>query len=126
MFSEMTGMPSCWISTTALDRAGQQEGAGSVEVGHRADCRRKVLLADERNGVDGDLLAAEVVAVGLTDGAEDRLGDLGSTADDDEPLAEYFVEGLRQPAAAEGREPVEDDGDLIFGHTFDFKLDFHH
>src|ERR1035437_6447538 len=57
---------------TAHDRAGQQEGASPVEVGHGADCRSKVLLADERNGVDGDLLATEVVAVGLADGAEDR------------------------------------------------------
>src|SRR5664280_1454711 len=111
---------------TAHDRAGHQEGASPVKVGHRADCRRKVLLADERNGVDGDLLAAEVVAVGLANGAEACLGDLRPAADDDEPLAEYLVEGLRHPAAAEGREPVEDAGDLLFGQAFDFQLDFHH
>jgi hypothetical protein len=92
----------------AHDRTGEQEGASPVEVGDGPDGRGQVLLADERDRVDADLLAAEVVAVRFADRAEDGLGDLGPAADDDEPLAEDLVEGLGQAAAAKRRQPVED------------------
>ena len=58
------------------------------------------VLADERDRVDGDPLAAQVVAVGLAHGAERDLGDLGAAADDDDPLAEDPVEGSASGVAA--------------------------
>ena len=72
----------------AHDRAGEDEQPGPRQVGDGADRGRDVRLADERDRVDADPLAAEVVAVGLADGAERDLGDLRAAADDDDPLAE--------------------------------------
>ena len=79
----------------AHDRAGEDEQAGPRQVRDGADRRRDVRLADERDGVDRDALAAQVVAVGLAHGAERDLRDLGAAADDDDPLAEDRPEGLR-------------------------------
>jgi hypothetical protein len=96
-----------------------QESAGSIQVGDGADGCGKVLLADQRDRVHADLLAAQVVAVRFADGAEDRLGDLGPAADDDEALAEDLVQGLGETAAPQVRHGVEDAGDLFFGQALD-------
>ena len=80
----------------AHDRAGQDEQPGARQVGDGPDRGRDVLLADERDRVDADPLAAEVVAVGLADRAERDLGDLRAAADDDDPLAEDPVERAGQ------------------------------
>src|ERR1035437_5646883 len=85
----------------AHDRAGQQKGAGPIEVCDRSHRGGQVLFPDARDGVDAGLLVPEVVAIGFAHGAEDSLGDLGPAADDDEPLAEDLVEGFRQATAEE-------------------------
>ena len=77
------------------DRAGQHEQPRARQVGHRPDGGRDVRLADERDRVDADPLAAQVVAVGLADRAERHLGDLGAATDHDHPLAEDLVERAR-------------------------------
>ena len=87
MFSEMIGMPTARISSAARadvaahDRAGEDEQPGPRQVGDGPDGGRDLGLADERDRVDADPLAAEVVAVGLADRAERDLGDLGPAAD---------------------------------------------
>src|SRR5215210_7261564 len=53
---------------TAHDRAGEDEEVGTRQVGDGADGSRDRLLTDERNRVDADPLAAEVVSVGLAHG----------------------------------------------------------
>ena len=94
MFRAMIGMPSRAqllgrdADVAAHDRAGQDEQPGTRQVGDGPDRGRDVRLADERDRVDGDPLAAQVVAVRLADRAERDLGDLGAAADDDDPLAE--------------------------------------
>ena len=65
------------------------------------------VLADERDRVDADPLAAQVVPVGLADRAERDLGDLRSAADDDHPLAEHPVEAPREALAAQPGEVAD-------------------
>ena len=52
------------------------------------------LLADQRDGVDADPLAAQVVAVRLAHRAEAYLRDLRAAADHDHALAEDLAERL--------------------------------
>ncbi len=85
----------------AHDRAGEDEEARPGQVGDGPHGAGDVRLADERDRVDRDALAAEVVAVGLAHGAEGDLGDLGAAADDDDPLAEDPVEGAGGVALAD-------------------------
>ena len=65
-------------STTTRARGQPRDGA---------DGRGQRLLADERNRVHRDALAADVVAIGLADGADGDLPDLCASADDDHALA---------------------------------------
>ena len=78
------------------DRAGQDQQPRPRQVGDGPDGRRDRLLADERDRVDADPLAAQVVPVRLADRAERHLGDLRAATDDDDPLAEHAVERARQ------------------------------
>ena len=102
MLSEMIGMPTRpdlvggRADVAAHDRAGEDQQPGPRQVGDGADRGRDLGLADERDRVDADPLAAEVVAVGLAHRSERDLGDLGAAADDDDPLAEDPLEGARQ------------------------------
>ena len=114
MLSAMIGMPCARSSSAARadvaahDRAGQDEQPGPRQVGDGPDRRRDVVLADERDRVDADPLAAEVVPIGLAHRAERDLGDLRPAADHDHALAEHPVEAAgRGPgcAAPAGREP---------------------
>ena len=91
----------------AHDRAGQHEQPGARQVRDGPDRRGDVLLADERDRVDADPLAAQVVAVRLADRAERDLGDLGAAADDDDPLAEDPVEGAGQVDGPDVGERLE-------------------
>jgi len=100
----MTGMPTALQllhrsgDVAAHDRTGQQQGAGPIQVCDRSYAAAR-FSSRRADGVDADLLAAEVVAIGLANGAEDGLSYLRPAADDDEPLAEDLFEGLvrRQP-----------------------------
>ena len=71
------------------------------QVRDRPDGVGDVVLADERDRVDRDPLAAEVVAVGLRDRAQRDLGDLRAAADDDHPLAEHLGQRPGQPDRAD-------------------------
>ena len=77
----------------AHDRPGEHEDVGARQVGDGSDGGGDVLLAHERDGVHGDALAPEVVAVGLGDRTQAHLGDLRPAADDDHPLAEDLAQG---------------------------------
>ena len=72
----------------AHDRARKDEHPGAWQVRDGPHRGGDLLLADERDRVDGDPLAAEVVAVRLADRPQRDLGDLGAAADHDHPLAE--------------------------------------
>ena len=64
------------------------------KVGYGADGVGNFLLAHERDRVDADPLAAQVVAVRLADGAHRDLCDLRAAADDDHTLAEDLAKWL--------------------------------
>ena len=107
----------------AHDRAGEDEQPGARQVGDGADRGRDVLLADERDRVDADPLAAQVVAVGLADRPERDLGDLGAAADHDDPLAEDAVEGPRQVDGPHVVEAVEGLDQRRLGDALDLEFD---
>ncbi len=67
--------------------AGQHDDARPRQARDGADCRGQRFLADERNRVDRDALAADVVAIGFADGPDRDLPDLCASADDDHALA---------------------------------------
>ena len=129
MFSAMTGMPTSRSSSAAVadvaahDRAGQDEQPCPRQVRHGADRGRDVLLADERDRVHADPLAAQVVAIGLADGAERDLGDLRAAADDDDPLAEDPVEGARQVPVRTFGSRLERRDEGVLGQPLDLELD---
>ena len=91
--AQLAGGPG---DVAAHDRAGEDEQPGARQVRDGPHGGGDVLLADERDRVDADPLAAEVVAVCLAHRAEGDLGDLGAAADDDDPLAEDAVERAGQ------------------------------
>ena len=75
MFSEITSSPlradlfDRRGDLAAHDRAGQHQQLDARQPRGGADRRGQLLLADQRNRVDRDALAADVVAVGLGDRA---------------------------------------------------------
>src|SRR4029450_10468330 len=77
----------------AHQRAGQDQGHRPGQPGHRPHGVGQVGLAHDRDGVDADLLAPDVVPVGLADRPDGDLPDLGAGADHDDPLAPDLVHG---------------------------------
>ena len=102
MFSEMTRSPFAphlldrTGDVAAHDRPGEDEQPHARQPHDGSDGAGEFLLADERNRVDRDPLAADVVAVGLGDGAERHLADLRAAAHDDDALAVDLGERRRQ------------------------------
>ena len=100
MLRLITSSPCARTSRTAasisppMSDAGEHEGPGPRQAGHRPHRLRERLLAHEGDRVHRDVLAADVVAVGLGDGADRHLADLGPAAHDDDPLAVDALEGL--------------------------------
>ena len=92
------------LDLAAHQRAGQHERAGARQAGHGAHGFGQRLLADQRDGVDRDVLAADVVAVGLGDRADRHLADLRAAAHDDDPLAVDPLERRRHLEAADDRQ----------------------
>ena len=108
----------------AHDRAGEDEQPGARQVGDGPDGGRDVLLADERDGVDADPLAAQVVAVGLADRAERDLGDLRAAADDDDPLAEDACRAPRVRWTARTSSSASSAAtSAVLGDALDLELD---
>src|SRR6266550_4089144 len=91
-FSELTFQVAMCIAVGGSEVPAAN--AGERQVGHGAHGGGDGFLADERNRVDADPLAPQVVPVGLADGAERDLGDLRAAADDDDPFAEDAAERL--------------------------------
>ena len=75
------------VIVAAHERAGQDQHARAREPGDGPHGAGQRLLADQRNGVDRDALAADVVAIGLADGADGHLADLRAATHDDDALA---------------------------------------
>ena len=129
MLSAMIGMPDGaqlvgrHADVAAHDRAGQDQEPSARQVGDGPDGRRDVLLADERDGVDADPLAAQVVPVGLADRAERDLGDLRAAADDDDPLAEHAIERPGQVDRADVVDRLERRDEAVLGDALDLELD---
>ena len=86
------------LDVAAHDRAGEHQRRRARQPRHRAHRVGERLFADQRNGVDRDPLAADVVAVGFGDGAERDLADLRAAAHDDDALA---VDGAQRGDALE-------------------------
>ncbi len=102
MFSEMTRSP-CGAdfldrsrNLAAHDRPGEHEQSHARQADDRADRAGERFLADERNRVDRDPLAADVVPIGLRDRAERHLADLRPAAHDDDALAVNLRERRRR------------------------------
>ena len=101
MFSEITNNPLPRTSSTAVaispahQRTGEHEQPDARKPDDRPDGRGERLLADEGNRVHRDVLAADVVAVGLGNGAERHLADLRAAPHDDDALAVHAREGRR-------------------------------
>src|SRR5205807_8186411 len=74
----------------AHERAGQDERHRAGQPRHGAHRVGQVLLADDGNGVDTDLLATDVVAIGLSNRAERNLPHLRTTTDDNDAFAKDF------------------------------------
>ena len=75
------------LNLSAHQRPREHQRSGSRQAGHGADSFGDRLLAHQRNGIDGDVLASDVMAVGFRDGAGGHLPDLRAAADDDDALA---------------------------------------
>ena len=80
----------------AHQRAGQHEQPHARQPDDRADGAGERVFADERDRVDRDVLAADVVAIGFGDRADRHLADLRAAAHDDDALAVDLVERRRQ------------------------------
>ena len=108
----------------AHDRAGEDQQPGARQVRDRPDGGRDVRLADERDRVDADPLAAEVVAVGLAHRAQRDLGHLRAATDDDDPLAEDAARG-RGSDGPRGRPRVASSAadQRLLGDALDLELD---
>ena len=65
------------------------------------------MFADQRNRVDRDALAADVVSVRFGDRAERHLADLRAAAHDDDALAVDPLERFHHLHAAHNREPAQ-------------------
>ena len=108
----------------AHDRAGQDEQPGARQVGDGAHGRGDGRLADERDGVDRDPFAAQVVAVGLAHRAEGDLGDLRPATDDDDPLAEDRSPGPASDGSIRtSSRPSRAADQGVLGDAFDLELD---
>ena len=129
MFRAMIGMPDRAqlvggdADVAAHDRAGEDEQSGTRQVRDGADGGGDGRLADERDGVHRDALAAQVVAVRLAHRAERDLGDLRPATDDDDALAEDGAEGLRPMDGADVVEPLERGHERVLGDAIDLELD---
>ena len=65
---------------------------GTRQVGHRPDGGSDLGFTHERDGIDRDALSTQVVAIALADCPQGDLCDLGTSADDDDALAEDLSE----------------------------------
>src|SRR4029450_3729392 len=96
---ETTRMPraltssTAWVTSPTLREPGHAPPPPPGQPGHPPHGVGQVGLADDRDGVDADLLAPDVVPVGLADGPDGDLPALGPGPDDDDPLAPYLVHG---------------------------------
>jgi hypothetical protein len=72
--------------------AGQDQRHGAREAGHGPCCGGELFLADQGDGVYGDLLPTDVVPVGLGDRANNNLPDLRPATDHDDPLPVNLLE----------------------------------
>ena len=95
----MTGRPLLRTSSTAVGDLAAHDGPGQHQ---ELDARqpdggphggREFLLADQRNGVDRDALAADIVPVGFGNRAHGHEPNLGTATHDDDALAVDFAEG---------------------------------
>ena len=128
MLSAMIGMPWARSSSAATDdvaahdRAGEHEHPGTRQVDDRSDRVGDRLLADERDRVDRDALAAQVVPVGLGHGAQRHLRDLRAAADDDHPLAEDPVHRPRPVDRLDAGQPVDSRDERVLVEALDLHL----
>src|SRR5208283_5536819 len=111
------------LDVAAHQRTGQDQGAGAGQAGDGADGVGQGLLTYKGDGIDGDVLAADVVAVGFADSAERDLTDLGAAADDDDALAVDLVQALFGGGGVDDVEGVEvgEERGGVAGE-FDFKV----
>src|SRR4029079_9749494 len=105
------------------DRARQDEQPGARQVGDGPYRGRDIGLTDERDRVDRDALAAQVVAVGLAHGTQRDLGDLCAATDHDDPLAEHRPEGARPMYRAHIVDRFERRDELVLADALDLELD---
>ena len=71
----------------AHDRARQHQNLRAWQAGHGPHRVGQRLLPHQRNRIHRDALAADVVTIGLADGADGDLPHLRAAADDDDALA---------------------------------------
>ena len=90
MFRLMTSRPVSRTSRTAstisppMSDPARHQRTSARQPGDCSDCFGQSLLAHQRDGVDGDVLAADIMAVRFRDGADGDLAHLCSAAHDDD------------------------------------------
>ena len=121
MFRAITLRPCRWSSRTARVISPPMRAPASTRISARGQARHGAhrvgqrLLPHQGNGIHRDALAADVVAIGLADGAHGHLADLGAAADDDDALAVDGQErGLQRDAShhRQRRELADQDTDV--------------
>ena len=82
------------FDVAAHQRAGQNKRPHSGQAPNGADRVRQRFLPNQRYGVDRNVLASNVVAVGFRDRAHRNLAHLSAAAHDDDALAVDFLKRL--------------------------------
>jgi len=111
----------------AHQRARKHQHPRAMQPGNRSHCVCQLLLANQRDRVDRDALAADVVAVGLGHRALRHHADLGAAADDDHPLAVDALKGGHHTHALHALDPLQvlDQLSLVVGPR-DLDLELSH
>ncbi len=104
----------CFGNLAAHQRPRQDQGNRAGQAWHGADGVGQVLLADDGNRVDADFFAADVVPVGLGNGTQRDLTDLGAAANDDDAFAEHLEHARHPLDAVDDVEPFEVTNQCVF------------
>src|SRR4029453_1296600 len=98
------------LDVATHQRTSQHQCLGARQSCHGADRVRQLLLAHQRDGVDRDMLAADVVTIGFGYRADRYLTYLRAAAHDDDPLSIDPLKGLHH---------------LYTAHAFELSQIFH-
>ncbi len=109
---------------SAHQSTGEHERTGSGQPRNGADGVGDGLLSYQWDGVDRDMLAADIVAVGFGYGADRDLAHLGAATDDDDSFPEDLLKCLDDADIADDRRRQEVGTKAIgIARHIDFEVD---